>query len=152
MEFRKHSRVFLFFVFLHLIILAKVILFYQKFGFGQITHFNKFLFPKELYLINSLFHETMHVLILIAAFVFAKQLLHTYKEINDWKLFLVVVVGAIMHNSGYWFTRSYETFFSIITDFVFDVVTLFAIIITSTYLIKKHSFFRKIKFPFLNCP
>ncbi len=148
MELKKHWKVFAFYFLLQAIIWAKVFLFYTWYGYGQITHFNKHLFPEELYLANFFFHQAMHLLILVAAFAFARQL--DLQKTNDWKLLGLVAAAAVLHNFAYWLSNSYESQPSIIIDFIFDVGTLFALIITSNYLSKKYSFFRNIKIPLLD--
>ena len=146
MQLKNFKRIFVFFLLLQIIIWAKAFLFFQWFGFGAVNTLNRQFFPEEILLPNFLFHETMHALILIVAFSFARQL----KEIDDAKLLKLVFAAAVLHNIAYWFTRVFETHLGLVVDFFTDIGVLYAFIITSNYLAKKYFFFRNLKIPLLS--
>lgn len=143
MVFREHRRVFLFYLLVQAIIWAKTYFFFQAFGFGAVSGHSRQFFPPSIRLADFAFHQTMHLLILVAAFSFARQL----KEINDKRLFAVVLAAAVLHNVAYWATGVFENALGIVLDFGVDAVTMYSIIITSNYLSKKHAFFRNFRIP-----
>lgn len=139
-----HKRVFAFYLLIQIIIWVKVYFFFQWFGYGQVAIRAPYL-PQNILIADLLFHQLMHVLIAVAAFVFGKQL----HGINEIKLGIIVLVAVVLHNAGYWFTRVYTTPYAIISDFLNDVVLLYSFIVMSHYFAKKHLFLKKLKFPFI---
>ncbi len=145
MELSKHKKVFAIYLLLQAIIWIKSFFFFQWFGHGQVAVLRLNL-PDNILLADTIFHQTMHILILICAFSFGRNL----SEIDDKKLLAIVIAAAIIHNCAYWATSVFETVLSAGIDLATDTFTLFAVIILSSYLEEKHEFFRKTKIPLLD--
>lgn len=139
-----HKRVFAFYLLIQIIIWVKVYFFFQWFGHGQVAVLGLPLL-REILIADLVFHQIMHVLIAVAAFVFGKQL-HDIKEI---KLGVIVFVAVALHNAGYWFTGVYASPYAVASDFLNDFALLYSFIVMSHYFAKKHLFLKKLKFPLI---
>ncbi|MFA4855527.1 MAG: hypothetical protein WC634_03000 [archaeon] len=120
------------YVALQVLIWIKCAAFFVIYGAGRVTNFNAYLFPPDAVFFNWVFHETMHVAILVLALLFGKNL----KRVEWLKLVATVFVAVAVHNVAYWFTNSHSSVAYSAVDFASDSVLLFAAVLAG-YALKK---------------
>lgn len=136
--FRSHA---LFYVALQVIIWIKVFFFYSLYGHGYFVPsvFVPFIAPHLLaaphLLFDYVFHQVLHFLILIALFLFARRIANP----NVLQLIFFFAVAVFLHNVGYWFTNSYDSFGEIVVDAALDFALLF-ILFYAVRVAKRFSF------------
>lgn len=133
--FEKFHKNALFYVFLQVVILAKVLVFFALTGRGQtdalawsphlflnpLSFVQAFFSFSALEQFDLLFHQSMHVLIAVSVFVFAKQAAKN----NFSELFKIFFAASVLHNIGYWLTRVFPGPGLLLLDFFGDIAALF---------------------------
>ncbi len=123
---------FRFYVLIQLLILVKVVLLFFWLGQGisyrgQPTFINlPFIavpaFGSIIHVLDYAFHQLMHVSIALWVFLLAKHM-HQFKPFSIFRLFLV---ASLLHNVGYWITKSHPSWAYSLQDYVTDFVALWA--------------------------
>ncbi|MBI4044190.1 MAG: hypothetical protein HY392_00605 [Candidatus Diapherotrites archaeon] len=144
--FEKFHKNALFYVFLQVVILAKVLVFFAFIGRGQTgaLQWSPHLFINPVAFVQAffsftaierfdlLFHQSMHVLIAASVFVFAKQA----KQNNMAELFKVFFAASVLHNAGYWLTGVFSSPWILLLDFFGDIAALFFFYFVFRFLCK----------------
>ncbi len=146
--FKKHV---LLYVAIQVVLWIKVSAFYFLYGQGillrLIEPFYTFapilspqVFASNLLVFDWLFHQLIHLSLGIMIFLFARRI----KTISFAQLFPIVLFADVLHNVGYWFTNSFNSFNSLALDFVDDFVLMVLFICLFYFLSKQYKWFSEL--------
>ncbi len=120
--FKRHV---LFYLLIQVVIWIKVAIFYSLYGHGIV--FGTFAPPNLEFLtvfpfnFDWIFHQTMHLLIFFALFLFARRV----KEPDNFQLTIFFAIAIFLHNVSYWLTAVFSNLSSLVIDAASDFALLF---------------------------
>jgi len=140
----NQKRVIALYVIVQAVLWAKNAVFFFTYGHGKVVREIRPIVPSEISVLDFVFHFLVHVIIAVLAIAFGKNLL----RFDFFEILTVVAIAVLLHDVGYWLTRSHPGVIYSILDFGLDCALLLSAIFAG-FILSRHKKIAALKIPFI---